>query len=122
MIFVMCAKYFFEAQAKDLPEKSKLKHLVKHNLIKQDNTSAIQLKQNSKHDIRYFYVTDKIKDGTVEVTYKKTIDMPSNYLTKSLTDNLFKKHLAVLLGLDSVTYAKQSSFYINYKDNCDKRD
>ena len=41
MTFVMWDKYFFEAQAANLPENSKLKNLDKHNLIKQDNISEI---------------------------------------------------------------------------------
>ena len=92
MTFVMWAKYFFDAKTKDLPENFKLKHLSKHNLIEQDDTSAIQLKQNGKHSstrqtkhidiIRCFYVTDKVTDETVEMTYKKTTDILSNYLTK----------------------------------------
>ena len=77
MTFVMWAKYFFEAQAVDLPENPKLKDLDKHNIIEQDNTSAIQLERNGKRysmrqtkhiNIQYFYVTDKIKDRTVQVT------------------------------------------------------
>lgn len=108
-----------------------LKHLSKHNLIEQDNTSTNQLEQNGKCSstwqtkhiaIRCFYVTDKVKDGTVEVTYEKTTDMPSNYLTKPLTDDLFEKHRAILLRLDSVTHDKSHSFYINYKNNCDNCD
>ena len=46
--FVMWDKYFFEAQAANLPETSKLKNLGKHNLIEQDNISAIQLEKNKK--------------------------------------------------------------------------
>lgn len=110
MTFVMWAKYFFEAQAVDLLEHSKLKYLGKQNIIEQDNTSVIQLERNgrrsstrrTKHiNIRYFYVTDKVKDGTVQVTYKPTSEMLSDYLTKSLTGSLFTKHQATLLVLES---------------------
>ena len=68
-------------------------HLGKHNLIEKNNTSAIQLEQNGKHsstqqtkhiDIRYFYVTDKVKDGTVEVTYKKDY-----WYAQQLPDQIF---------------------------------
>ena len=48
MTFVMWAKYFFESQAADLPENSKLKNLGKHNIIEQHNTSAIQLESDGK--------------------------------------------------------------------------
>ena len=122
MTFVMWAKYFFEAQAADLSENSKLKCLGKQNIIEQDNTSAIQLESNGKRsstrctkhiDIRYFYVTDKVKDGTVQVTYKPTTDVPGNYLTKSLTGSLFTKYWATLLGLES--YDDYHLVYKRYK-------
>ena len=48
MTFVMWAKYFFEAQAADLSENSKLKNLGKHNLIEQDNISANWFERNGK--------------------------------------------------------------------------
>ena len=43
MTFVMWARYFFTKQTKTLPDTSKLKDLRNHNIIEQDNTSAIQL-------------------------------------------------------------------------------
>ena len=70
MTFVMWMKHFFESQVKKMNEGSKLKPLGSHTIIEQDNTSAIQLEQNgwksssrrTKHiDIRYFYVTDRLK-------------------------------------------------------------
>lgn len=56
-----------------------------------------------------FYETEKVKDETVQVTYKPTTEMSSDYLTKSLTGSLFTKHQATLLGLDS--YDKYPIFY-----------
>ena len=44
MMFVMWAKYFFQDQAKDLPDTSKLNDLGNHNVIEQYNTITIQLK------------------------------------------------------------------------------
>ena len=46
MTFVMCMKHFFESQVKQMNENSKLKPLGSNTIIKQDNTSAIQLEQN----------------------------------------------------------------------------
>ena len=79
MTFIMWAKYFFQDQAKDLPDTSKLKDLGNHNVIEQDNTSAMQLEQNGKQsstrqtrhiNIRYFYVTDKVKNGELSIIYR----------------------------------------------------
>ena len=41
MTFVMWAKYFFQDQAKDLPDTSKLKDLGNHNVIEQNNTRIL---------------------------------------------------------------------------------
>ena len=121
MTFVMWAKYFFQEQAKYLPDKSILKDLGNHNVIEQDNTSAIQLEQNGKQsstrqtrhiNIRYFYVTDKVKNGEVSIIYKPTHDMVSDYLTKPLQGKLFAKHRDALLGLEHGDY---TLFYIKYK-------
>ena len=93
-------------------------------LIKQDNTSAIQLERNgwkssskrTKHDdVQYFYITDKLKNGYVtEVVYKPTEYMTSDYLTKALQGKLFTKHCDTLMGLNGV--ADQYQFYQKYKE------
>ena len=76
MTFVMWARYFFTKQTKTLPDTLELKDLGNHNMIEQDITSTIQLERNGKRlstkrtrhiNIRYFYVTDKIKEGEVSV-------------------------------------------------------
>ena len=73
MTFVMWMKHFFQSQVKDL-NNLKLNQYGKLIIIKQDNTSAIQLERNgwksstkcTKHiDIQYFYITDRLKDGNV---------------------------------------------------------
>ena len=101
MTFVMWAKYFFQDQAKDLPDTSKLKDLDNYNVIEQDNTIAIQLERNGKWSstrqthhitIRYFYIMEKVKNGEVSIVYKPTHDMVSDYLTKPLKGKLFTKH------------------------------
>ena len=84
MTFVMWMKHFFQSQVKDLSDL-KLNQYGKHIIIKQDNTSAIQLERNgrksstkrTKHiDVQYFYITDQLKKGAIsEVVYKPTEDM-----------------------------------------------
>ena len=93
MTFAMWMKHFFQSQVKDL-NNPKLNQHGKLIIIKQDNTSTIQLECNgwksstkcTKHiDVWYFYITDQLKKGEVsEVVYKPTEDMTSNYLTKAL--------------------------------------
>ena len=108
MTFVMWTQYFLEEQTKNLPDTLKLKDLGNHNIIKQDNISAIQLEQNRKwssmkqtchNNIRYFYVTDKVKNGKVSIMYKPTHEMVLNYLTNPLQGQLFAKHWDALLRL-----------------------
>ena len=123
MTFVMWAKYFFEEQAKDLPENSVLKNLGKRVVIEQDNTSAIQLERNGKRSstkrtrhihIRYFYVTEVLKDNKgISVVYKPTSEMSSDFHTKGLQGHLFMKHRNTLMGEDP----RDRTFYEEYKIN-----
>ena len=101
MTLVMWAQYFFQEQTKELPDTSKLKDLGNNNIIEQDNTNSIHLEQNGKQsstnktqhiNIRYFHVTDKVKNDEVSIVYKPTCDMVSDYLTKPLKGQLFAKH------------------------------
>jgi len=61
--------------------------------IYQDNKSTILLAENgkassgkqTKHlDVRYFFVTDKIKKGEVKIAYCPTQDMLGDFFTKPL--------------------------------------
>ena len=91
-------------------ENSKLKPLGSDTIIEQDNTSAIQLEKNgwksssrrTKHiDVRYFYVTDRLKKKDISrIVYKPTGDMQSDYFTKVLQGQAFNTHQKTLMGLD----------------------
>ena len=110
MSFVVWVKQFFEAQTSMLSEHSPIKILGDRNVIQQDNTSTIQLARNGKRSstkrtrhiaIRYFYVTSKVKDGTVVITYCPTKEMVSDFLTKPLQGSLFRTHRNGILGLSA---------------------
>ena len=123
MTFVMWAKYFFEEQARDLSDNSVLKNLGKRVVIKQDNTSAIQLERNGKRlsikrtrhiHIRYFYITDVLKDNDgILIVYKPTSEMSSDFHTKGLQGRLFLKHRDTLMGSDP----NGNIVYEEYKKN-----
>ena len=74
--------------------------------IYQDNQSTIQLaekgraiSQRSRHiNIRYFFVTDRIKSGEIKLEYKPTGEMVADVLTKPLQGALFRKFRTQLLG------------------------
>lgn len=112
LIFVMWMKHFFKSQLELFNQDSKLKNLGKEISIKQDNTSAIQLKCNrwkssskrTKHiNVRYFYITDKLKNNDVtQVVYKPLESMTSDYLTKAFQGKLLSKHQNTLMGLNGV--------------------
>ena len=110
MNFVIWVKLFCEAQTAKVPSTSNIKLLGSRVVIKQDNTSTIQLARNGKRSstkrtrhiaIRYFYVTSKVKDGSVVITYCPTKEMVSDYLTKPLQGSLFRTHRNGILGISS---------------------
>ena len=123
MTFVMWMKHFFESQVRSIDVNSPLKPLGSDVTIEQDNTSAIQLERNgwkssskrTKHiNVRYFYITDRLKAGDVSrVIYKPTGDMESDYLTKALQGKAFHAHRKTLMGLEGIN---EFMFYEKYKN------
>jgi len=76
-------KLFMEAQGYE----------IKHNFLYQDNKSTILLLENGKNsstkrtcglNIRYFYLTDQIEKGNIEVHYCPTDKMVVDYRSKPL--------------------------------------
>ena len=82
MNFVMWVKLFIEQQVVYLPIKLVIKKLgVKPSVLQQDNTGNICLEANGKRsstkrtrhiNIRYFYVTNKVRSGDVVIVYHLT--------------------------------------------------
>ena len=81
---------------------------TKANIVLQDNTSAIKLEKNgqksmgqrSRHiNIRYFFVTDQIEKGNVEIEYCPTDKMVGDYLSKPLQGSKFRKFRTSILNL-----------------------
>ena len=48
---------------------------------------------------RYFYATERVKDGTMVVTYCTTKEMVADYLSKPLQGNLFRFHQNTLMSI-----------------------
>jgi hypothetical protein len=73
----------------------------------QDNMSTIQLLKNGKSnaertrhiDLRYFYITDRIKRGELQVIYKPTDQMIADIMTKALPTKSFKVLRDLLLNI-----------------------
>ena len=78
--------------------------------IYQDNKSTILLSENgkgsssrrTKHlDVRYFFVTDRIKRGEVKVTYCPTENMLVDFFTKPLQGVAFRRMRSIILNMPS---------------------
>ena len=90
MTQIIWTRYFLEAQG----------YAVTDNILLQDNKSTILLENNGKAssskrtrhvNIRYFFVTDRIKKGEVRVEYCPTESMVADYFSKPLQGRLFRK-------------------------------
>jgi len=88
---------FFEAQG----------YQVMANRIQQDNKSCILMVNNRKRssgkqtqelNIQYFYVTNQIEQGTIEIQYCPMDKMVGNYMTKGLQGVKFKKFQKLIMG------------------------
>jgi hypothetical protein len=125
MNFVEWIQLFVEEQTKSINDGSVLKKIGCDTVIQQDNTSTIQLENNGKQsstkrtrhiNIRYFYVTSKIKSGSISVIYHPTKQMVSDYLTKPLQGALFRTHRNSIMGHDEASIARCNKEYNDAKE------
>ena len=80
---------------------------LRTNKLFQDNQSTIKMLKNgrrscssrSKHiGVRYFFIKDRIDNGTIDVEYCPTEIMLADFFTKALQGNGFRKFRDVVLG------------------------
>ena len=88
MSYVMWTKYFLKEQGYEETT----------SIMYQDNQSAILLEKNgtkssskrTRHmNIRYFYITDRVKKGDLAIKYCPTGEMIADFLTKPLQGSKF---------------------------------
>ena len=124
MNFIEWIQLFVGEQLKSINPDSILNKIGSDVVIQQDNTSTIQLENNgqasstkrTRHiNIRYFYVTSKIKEGSIRVIYHPTKEMVSDYLTKPLQGSLFRTHQNSLMGHDEDSIAQCNKEYNDAK-------
>jgi hypothetical protein len=81
---------------------------VTENIVYQDNKSAILLENNgkassskrTKHiNIRFYFITDRIRQGEISVEWCPTGDMIMDYMTKPTQGALFKKFRDQIMGV-----------------------
>jgi hypothetical protein len=94
---ILWSKRFIEAQG----------FKVNSTIVFQDNTSAIKLETNGKassgkrtrhFDIKFFYFTDLIKRGEIEVKYCPTDEMIADYFTKPLVGSKFAEFRSKIMN------------------------
>ena len=97
LTMILWTRLFMEAQG----------YTIDRNIIKQDNKSTILLENNGKRssgqrtrafNIRYFFITDQIAKGNVEVDYCPTKQMTGDFFTKPLQGTLFDAHKKDIMG------------------------
>ena len=73
---------------------------IERNILYQDNKSAILLETNGRTsagkrsralNIRYFFLTDQVEKGNVEIQYCPTDEMLGDFMTKPLQGEKFRK-------------------------------
>ena len=101
-------RYFVEAQG----------YKVNDNVLFQDNKSAMLLAKNGKASsskrtkhihIRYFFITDRIANGDLNIEWCPTGEMVGDYMTKPLQGTLFKKFRDIIMGVVKAVTPRKSS-------------
>jgi hypothetical protein len=101
-------RYFLEAQG----------YKVAENILYQDNQSTILLEKNgkapsgkrTKHiNIRYFFVTDRIRAKELNVEWCPTGLMIGDFMTKPLQGALFQRFRDLLMGVIKIDRTSPSN-------------
>ena len=92
-------------------------HKMNEIVFEQDNDSAIWMEtngrmsagQNSRHiNIRYFWIKDQTKELEIDVRHCPTLSMLTDFFTKPLNGNLFRKFRDVILGYKPTSSLKET--------------
>ena len=68
-------------------------------MLLEENGRASSSKQIRHINIRYFFVTDRISTGELNVSYCPNLNMIGDYFTKPLQGSLFCKFRNTVLGI-----------------------
>jgi hypothetical protein len=72
------------------------------------NGKASSGKRTRHFNIKYFYITDLIQRGEVQIEYCPTNDMLADYMTKPLTGIKFQQFRNKIMNLPAVASASRS--------------
>ena len=113
---VLWTRLFLEAQG----------YGVNENIVYQDNKSAILLEKNgkassskrTKHiNIRYFFVTDMIKKGRLNVDWCPTTEMVVDFFTKPNQGALFRRFRDLIMGVEAKPHPPAQTGKRNAKES-----
>ena len=113
MPMIIWVKYFLEAQG----------YIVSDNLLHQDNQSSIKLEKNGKLPsgkrkrhitIRYYFLTDRIAGGDLQVYYCPTEKMLEEFYTKPLQGKLFRMFRSMIMNIQQTGFPKYFEYLIAY--------
>ena len=80
---------------------------VKTTIVYQDNKSAMLLEKNGRYsagkwsrhlDIKYFFITDQVKKGNIDIVFCPTDKMIADYMTKLLHRTKFAKFKSMIMN------------------------
>lgn len=95
---ILWTKLFLEAQG----------YGIKNNILYQDNKSTILLQENGKKssskrtrhlNIRYFFLTDQVEKGNIQIKYCPTDAMTADFMSKPLQGEKFRMFRKEILNL-----------------------
>ena len=96
---------------------------VDDNILYQDNKSAILLQKNGKAsstkrtrhmNIKYFYVTDQVKQGHLKIEYCPTDQMIADYFTKPTTGSTFAKLWELVMNTPFPTESESNAKMVSF--------
>jgi hypothetical protein len=101
-------------------------------IIYQDNKSAILLEVNGRQsstkrtrhmNLRYFFISDYIKNGDISIEYCDTNNMLADYFTKPLQGKIFLKLRNDIMNLDlNDKYHSNHRSVLRNDENCSVND
>ena len=119
MSMILWTRLFLEAQGYEVTD----------NVVFQDNQSTMLLAksgrqssgQSTRHiEIRYYFVTDNVKRGKLNIEYCPTEEMIGDFFTKPLQGTLFRKFRKKILNLpDDLAEVQQEC--VGTHNNNDKK-
>ena len=95
---IIWTRYFLKAQGYDT-QSSALFQDNQSTILLANNGTASSSKRTRHIDIRYYFITDRVKKNEISIEYCPTMEMIGDFFTKPLQGALFYKLRALVLNL-----------------------